>query len=145
MRKCFYIICVMFALLASCGVSPKPIKLPCALADSDFYRRVQDSLHAYNFQILSLDSFEIKTIRKVEDGMSNRTVYVTLARDSTSALPDEWYMVVKIVVAYHGEVNEMYIDEQPRLTNDFRRDFKPVLTAIRTMCTPPPKKKKKKG
>lgn len=143
MRKYFWIIWILPVVLLSCGVSPKPIKLPCALNDSEFYRRVQDSLHAYNFQILSVDSTEITTIRKVDDGMSNRTVYLTLAQDSTSVSPDEWYMVVRIIVAYHGEVNEFYIDEQPRLTNDFRRDFKPVLTAIRSMCAPPPKKKKK--
>jgi len=123
-----------------CGVSPKPIKLPCSLSNSEFYNRAQDSLRTHSFHILTADSSEIRTIRKIEDGLSNRTVYLTLSRDSSS---EEWNMVVRTIVAYHGEINEFYIDEQPRLTNDFRRDFKPVLTAIRSMCVFPPKKKKK--
>ena len=145
-KKCFgmskypLIACMMIFLLVGCGVSPKPIKLPCSLTNSDFYSRVQDSLRMYGFHILSMDSVDIHTIRKVEDGLSVRTVYLSVSKDTTSG---EWSMVVRMIVGYHGELTEFYVDEQPRLTNDFRRDFKPALTAIRSMCAPPPKKKKK--
>jgi hypothetical protein len=140
MCKFLLLPCLVILLLQSCGVSPKPIKLPCSLNSSEFTSRVQDSLRTYGFDLLSMDSLDIHTIRKVEDGLSVRTVYLSVSKD---ALSGEWNMVVRMIVAYHGEITEFYIDEQPRLTNDFRRDFKPALTAIRSMCAPPPKKKKK--
>lgn len=140
MYKFLPLLCIVILLLQSCGVSPKPIKLPCSLSSSEFTARVQDSLRTYGFDLLSKDSIDIQTIRKVEDGLSFRTVYLSVSKDTTSG---EWSMVVRMLVRYHGEITEFYIDEQPRLANDFRRDFKPVLTAIRSMCAPPPKKKKK--
>ncbi len=141
MSKLLFIPCLLLFLIVGCGVSPKPIKLPCSLTNSDFYTRVQDSLRKYGFHILSEDSVVIHTIRKVEDGLSFRTVYLSVSKDTLSG---EWSMVVRMIVGYHGEATEFYIDEQPRLTNDFRSDFKPALTAIRSMCAPPIKKKKKK-
>ncbi|MBK9246760.1 MAG: hypothetical protein IPM69_01260 [Ignavibacteria bacterium] len=141
MYKPIMMVSAIFLLLCGCGSSPKPIILQCSLSKSEFNSRAQDSLQTYKFHILEADSVKIQTIRKIEDGLSNRTVYLTLTNDSTT---NEWSMIVRTIVTYHGESNEYYMDEKPRFSNDFRRDFRPVLTAIRSMCAPPPKKKKKK-
>jgi hypothetical protein len=113
--------------------------IPCFLDSQEFTKRAIDTLKFYKFNLVSLDSGVILTTRRIEDGLSKRNIELSVEYDSVK---QEGRMQVKTLIRFQGEDTEIYYDESPRITNDFRSDFKPVLTALRQMCTPPKKKKK---
>jgi hypothetical protein len=117
------------------------MKFVCVLSAEEFNTRAKDTLFQYKFSVLSASYDSITTIKRIDDGMSDRTIYLTVKHDTVSG---EATMFVRTLIRFQGNETEVFFDEKPRFTNDFRSDFRPVLNALRTMCAPPPKKKKKK-
>ncbi|MBI3258461.1 MAG: hypothetical protein HYZ54_03115 [Ignavibacteriae bacterium] len=139
--RLFPLFIVFLFLIIGCSSGPQPMKFVCGFSTNEFNARAMDTLTEYKFSILSASSDSITTIKRIDDGMSDRTVYVTVRHDSING---EATMFVRTLVRFQGNETEIFFDEKPRLTNDFRSDFRPVLNALRTMCTPPSKKKKRK-
>ena len=140
MKFHFHLIWVMF-LMIGCRSTPQPMYFKCALSAEEFHNRAKDSLFQYKFSVLSSSLDSIASIKRIDDGMSDRTVYLTLLHDSLSG---EATMYVRTLVRFQGNETEVFLDEKPRFTNDFRSDFRPILNALRTMCAPQPRKKRKK-
>lgn len=137
----FYVLLIwVILLMIGCRSTPQPMYFKCALSAEEFHNRAKDSLFQYKFSVLSSSIDSIASIKRIDDGMSDRTVYLTLLHDSLSG---EATMYVRTLVRFQGNETEIFLDEKPRLTNDFRSDFRPLLSALRTMCEPPPRKKKK--
>ncbi len=140
MKLPFQFLLLVFVIIG-CVSSPQPMKFVCVLPAEEFHNRAKDTLAHYRFSVLSASYDSIVTIKRVDDGMSDRTIHLTLQHDS---LNGEATMFVRTLIRFQGTETEVFFDEKPRLTNDFRSDFRPVLNALRTICAPPPKKKKKK-
>ncbi len=138
--KLFPLFFFIVLLSIGCSSGPQPMKFVCGLSTNEFNARAKDTLAEYKFSILSASFDSITTIKRIDDGMSDRTIFLTVQHDSANG---EATMFVRTLVRFQGNETEIFFDEKPRLTNDFRGDFRPVLNALRSMCAPPKKKKKK--
>ena len=137
----FIYLMLFISIMIGCSSAPQPMKFSCFLSAEEFHNRAKDSLFHYKFSVLSSSLDSITSIKRIDDGMSNRTIYLRLQYDSLSG---EATMFVRTLVRFQGNETEIFLDEKPRLTNDFRSDFRPVLNALRTMCALPPRKKNKR-
>lgn len=121
-------------LFISCRASniPRTTIIHCSIPSDKLITIVRDSVQKYGFvSYNAIKNNKIETVRRIDDGLSIRNVYLDIIADSTIK---GLTLTVKTIVFFRQSVDTMYYDETVKTIPDNRGDFIPVFNSLRSLC-----------